>query len=99
MSSEANGGEAYTVWQHAAEVETIAERQFVFDGMRVNRYACSNELKPIYDAATQTRELHLEGIGVVCHEFTHVLGFPDLYDVESSGQFTPASWSLMDIGS
>lgn len=96
---EANGGEAYTVWQHAAEVETIAERQFVFDGMRVNRYACSNELKPIYDAATQTRELHLEGIGVVCHEFTHVLGFPDLYDVESSGQFTPASWSLMDIGS
>lgn len=96
---EANGGEAYTIWQHAAEVETIAGREFVFDGMRVNRYACSNELRPIYDAATQTREMHLEGIGVVCHEFTHVLGFPDLYDVESSGQFTPASWSLMDIGS
>lgn len=96
---EANGGEAYTIWQHAAEVETIAGREFFFDGMRVNRYACSNELKPIYDAATQTREMHLEGIGVVCHEFTHVLGFPDLYDVESSGQFTPASWSLMDIGS
>ncbi|MDD5779669.1 MAG: M6 family metalloprotease domain-containing protein [Bacteroidales bacterium] len=95
---EANGGERYTIWQHAGEVETLSGQQYIFDGVRVNRYACSNELRPITDEATGISSLHLEGIGVVCHEFTHVLDFPDLYDVASVGCFTPGRWSLMDIG-
>lgn len=95
---EANGGERYTIWQHAGEVERLSGKQYVFDGVRINRYACSNELRPIVDEETNTRSLHLEGIGVVCHEFTHVLDFPDLYDVASDGYFTPGRWSLMDIG-
>ena len=96
---EATGGPAYTVWQHAAEIEAITGKQYVFDGVRVNRYACSNELRPIVNPATGASEMHLEGIGTVCHEFTHVLGFPDLYDTSGSGYLTPGNWTIMDVGS
>ena len=65
---EANGGERYTIWQHAGEVETLSGQQYIFDGVRVNRYACSNELRPITDEATGISSLHLEGIGVVVVE-------------------------------
>ncbi|MDD6593814.1 MAG: M6 family metalloprotease domain-containing protein [Bacteroidales bacterium] len=96
---EATGGREYTIWQHAGEVETLSDGQtFTFDGVRINRYACSNELRPILNTETGKNENHFEGIGTICHEYTHVLDFPDLYDVTSSGYFTPGSWSLMDVG-
>lgn len=97
---EASGGERYTVWPHAGDVERISGQQFTFDGVRLNHYACSNERRVIFNEETNTRESHTEGIGTVCHEFTHVLGFPDLYDTKSQGaSFTPGSWSVMDVGS
>ncbi len=43
----------------------------------------------------------LDGIGTVCHEFTHVLGFPDLYDTnyETDGQsHHPGDWDIMAGG-
>ena len=41
------------------------------DGVKLNNYACSNELKKSNNART--------GIGTICHEFSHVLGLPDYY--------------------
>ncbi len=38
-------------------------------------------------------------IGVFCHEFTHDLGVPDLYDTIYSGQASTGFWSLMAGGS
>ena len=96
---EATGGESYTVWQHAAEIEAITGNKYYFDGVQVNRYACSSELRNIVNPSTGINEPHFEGIGTVCHEFTHVLGFPDLYDTSYSGYESPGSWSIMDIGS
>ncbi len=97
---EANGGGAHTIWQHASDVEELTGRQYLFDGVRLNHYACSNELRRTTDPATGRTENTLEGIGTVCHEFTHVLGFPDLYNTEDQSlSFTPGSWSLMDMGS
>ncbi len=97
---EANGGGAHTIWQHASDIEKLTGQQYVFDGVRLNHYACSNELRRITDEETGKTEYSLEGIGTVCHEFTHVLGFPDLYNTEDQSlSFTPGAWSLMDMGS
>lgn len=38
----------------------------------------------------------IDGIGPLCHEFSHILGLPDFYDI---GQhFILGKWSLMDYG-
>lgn len=39
----------------------------------------------------------MSGIGVFCHEFGHVLGLPDLYDIDYSSQGV-GNWSIMAGG-
>ena len=52
------------------------------DGVSFDTYACSNErYEETYKGKTYT---YLMGIGTICHEFSHCLGFPDLYDTEGS---------------
>lgn len=94
----ATGGDPATcIWQHAADVETITGRRYEFDGLRLNHYACSNEYRAIRDAQGVLTP-QLEGIGTVVHEFSHVMGLPDLYDTRGGAIFTPGLWSLMDTG-
>ncbi|MBQ0119162.1 MAG: M6 family metalloprotease domain-containing protein [Bacteroidales bacterium] len=63
------------------------------DGKYINSYACSNCLKPDGKRA---------GIGSVCHEYSHVIGLPDLYDVYFGSNYdnylTPGKWHIMDQG-
>lgn len=63
---------------------------------RFRTYACSCEL-------LSQRNNILDGIGTICHEFSHVLGLPDLYDTdyEQSGGQThdPGVWDIMSGGS
>lgn len=59
------------------------------NGMKINTYACSSELK--YDG-------EIAGIGTFCHEFSHCMGFPDIYDVQNKGSFAMDAWDLMDYG-
>ena len=59
------------------------------NGTKINTYACSNELK--YDGK-------VAGIGTFCHEFSHCMGFPDVYDVQNKGSFAMDAWDLMDYG-
>lgn len=87
---EANGGSANTVWPHSWDIYDGAGKSIVLDGVKLNHYACSNELTP---------DDRIDGIGTFCHEFSHVLGLPDLYATQYSSSFTPGSWSLMDQGS
>lgn len=44
---------------------------------------------------------HVVGIGLMCHEFSHMLGLPDLYSTSSRAQKlnqTYEYWDLMDAG-
>ncbi|MFA6704266.1 MAG: M6 family metalloprotease domain-containing protein [Bacteroidales bacterium] len=68
--SEAEGASSDHIWPHAWHHNSYALQ---LDGVYVNRYACSNEIKGI-SGSTMT------GIGTFCHEFGHVLGLPDFYD-------------------
>lgn len=61
----------------------------------VNIYACSNELATNGENGTQ-----LNGIGTICHEFSHTMGYPDAYDTDYSYQGPQmGSWDLMCNGS
>lgn len=59
------------------------------DGVYIDAYAVSNELS---DASTPA------GIGTACHEFSHCLGYPDVYDTSYSGGTGGQYWSLLDTG-
>ena len=56
-----------------------------------NTYACSNE---VY---VDGRTSYLMGIGIICHEFSHCLGFPDMYDKIGNG-YGMGYFDLMDAG-
>ena len=62
------------------------------------RYACANELDgPAYTKDNNTSILG--GIGTFVHEFSHVLGLPDLYDLKNGNPYkTPKRWDVMDQG-
>lgn len=81
-------GGADTVWPQAGEL--IGRQVFeTLDQTILNRYACCNEW-------LQNRP---DGVGTFIHEFSHVMGLPDLYST-SGGRLsaTPGSWSVLDYG-
>ena len=93
---EADGGASYTIWPHAwtlAAGKTYGDGEGVLtlDGKMINSYACGGELNG------QTGDV--AGIGTMCHEFSHCLGYPDFYDTDYSGGQGMYSWDLMDNGS
>ena len=70
------------------------------DGVRLYDYASSVEMAG-YTSYPST--MMIDGIGTICHEFSHVLGLPDFYDTDyekSGGESDhPGEWSLMAGGS
>lgn len=113
---EADGGAANTIWPHNWEAMyavypfnedgeydpvngermscCYTENDITFDGKTLNNYAMSSELE---GSGT------FGGIGTLCHEFGHVMGLPDLYDIDygevSRNGVTPNDWNIMDGGS
>ena len=85
---EASYGPASSVWPHAWVLEYAVGYNPVHDGVRFSRYACSNE----YERNGP------DGVGTFIHEFSHVMGLPDLYATSYTSAFTPGSWSCMDYG-
>ena len=86
------------IWPHSYNV-----RKRLNSGYTMNRYACSPEIDgQSYMINKNTTALN--GIGTFCHEFCHVLGLQDHYDVNVNDtrmktRFTPGAWDLMDAGS
>jgi M6 family metalloprotease-like protein len=61
------------------------------DGVKVDKFAVFNELNGTY-------QNQVDGVGTVCHEFSHCLGLPDFYDTNYSGKMGMDYWSVMDTG-
>jgi len=90
---EADGGVPNTVWPHQWDIAG-AGLSLTLDGKKIRSYACSAELNRSGKCA----------MGTPLHEFGHVIGLPDYYDItyetsNNSDHLTPNDWSIMDGGS
>lgn len=90
------GNDERLIWPHAATLvdESGEDPDIIYDGVRMARFACSTE---IYGWEEEGDRM-LDGIGVICHEFSHVLGFQDHYDTSGGIQEHPNTWDLMSSG-
>lgn len=90
---EATYGPANSIWPHQWSL-SYGSLELELDGVKIEKYACSNELEK--DA---NRDDVPCGIGTFVHEFSHVLGLPDLYVTSGTfGEWTPGSWDVLDQG-
>lgn len=83
------GAPAECIWPHSWDIMEATSVPYYFNGKRLNHYACTNEID-LSDT--------MDGIGTFVHEFSHVMGLPDLYATNYSFAFTPGKWSVMDEG-
>lgn len=94
----ATNGPFGTIWPHEATLDDVANEgcggsgKILKDGVYVNTYACGNEL----NGSIGTTKM---GMGVFCHEFSHCMGLPDMYDVDYGGNYGMGDWDLLDQGS
>ena len=78
---------------YASHSGYLEDREFTYvDGLFLDVFACHNEL--IGTSGTQ-----IEGIGGMCHEFSHCFGLKDWYATSGSGAKPMGYWSLMCYGS
>ena len=87
---EASAPEDDAVWPHSYDIR-YGGFNLTLDGTTIGSYACANEWQ--YGSNTP------DGIGTFVHEFSHVIGLPDLYQTSSgNGSHTPGAYDIMDYG-
>ncbi len=95
-TSSYSGNNSGYLWPHASN---LYYNYISYDGKWMDRYASSGEF---YGWESSPSTVCTEGIGTVCHEFSHVLGLPDFYDTDyedGGGQsHDPGGWDLMAGG-
>jgi len=87
---EDSGASANTIWAHNSSISPLT-----LDGKIISDYACSAELRG-------TSGTGITRIGVICHEFGHVMGAMDFYDTNytTNGSYDgTGDWDLMGDGS
>ena len=87
---EAQGGPVESIWPAMKDISNYVYD--IFDGMYLSVAACSCELK----AGTGADQ---DGVGTVCHEFSHILGLPDIYDAQNTGSLGMLHYDMMCYGS
>ena len=94
--SNYSGNDSRLWWPHRS---SLYWKYITKDGVRMGDYASSVEM---YGWTSQGTNI-IDGIGTICHEFSHVLGLPDFYDTDYSGSGgqsnDPGLWSVMSGGS
>ena len=93
-SANYGGNNENYLWPHMYYLYNEPPR----DGVGFGLYASSTEI-----AGWEGYYADVNGIGTFCHEFSHVLGLPDLYDTDYEGSggesLNPGEWSIMAGGS
>ena len=90
------GSDENLIWSHAWNLSD-AGINLKLDNVTIDSYACTSELR-------RSRNRYIMcGIGTFCHEFSHTLGLPDLYDTDydDAGGWAAGLWvstALMDGG-
>ncbi len=93
---QASGGSPGTIWPHESELRYWPCGVLSYPTGKINTYACANELQP----ETQGSSRYISaGIGTICHEFSHCLGFADMYDTSGGGGYGMSVFDVMDQGS
>lgn len=90
--SQSNGAATNTVWPQMYYLELLGNST-VIDGVTVNCFATGGER--LSNSGTEPM-----GIGLICHEFSHTMGLPDLYDVST---YNPkflgmGNWTVLSRG-
>ena len=94
--SQAQGADENTIWPHESKLQAYGIEK-KFNGVKLNTYACASELR---GDGIQQPIGEMDGIGTACHEFSHCLGLPDMYDTsEGNPNFGMAYWDIMGAGS
>jgi len=99
--AESSTGVRNQVWPHTYFLKYASPVAIVHDGVSLDRYACSNEWnipRDIYGKPLPDNPGRPDGIGTFVHEFSHVMGLPDLYSITYNSAFTPGRWSTLDYG-
>lgn len=90
--SQSNGAPTNTVWPHMYYLK-MSGNDTMIDNTIINCYATGGE-------RIGTSGTTMMGIGLICHEFSHTLGLPDIYDTSVSypKNLTLGQWDVMDRG-
>lgn len=84
------GEDPNTIWPHKFNIRFCPPyTTLTLDGTVIDTYACSNELGSGDE---------IDGIGAICHEFSHCFGLADMYDTSYNGNFGLDKWGVMDQG-
>lgn len=96
----ADSGESRTIWPHASTYQEMATKAglasttLTLDNVNIGNYSCSNEINGTITTPQPA------GIGTFVHEFGHVLGLADHYDVGyGTATFDPGKFDTMATGS
>jgi len=88
---EVSGVSENAIWAHAWQITPVN-----LDGKVVSSYSCSAELRGNSGSG-------ITRIGVICHEFGHVMGASDFYDTDYSDNggdfYGTGDWDMMANGS
>lgn len=94
---QAQSGNSKNIWPHQWYLSATHDHNYndgpgalTLNDTKVDKYLVLNELNGGYGTK-------IDGIGTFCHEFSHSLGLPDIYDVNYVN-FGMNTWSVMDRG-
>lgn len=94
--AQSQGADENTIWPHEWYLSADNEKARRYDNVKIDQYACSSELRG--DGIDNPGIL--DGIGTACHEFSHCMGLPDMYDTSDEGDnYGTSRWDVMCSGS